>query len=129
MREKVMEYAMLECERDLEIAWSYATGELRLFGWPTADAHRMRQATWRSERLIEHLHGVHGHLSSDDGEVELTLSHFAWHRPFYHPWWRAFCAPTSYPFEFFACWLAGIGSIPPSPPPDGVCLFLTVAPL
>ena len=101
---------MLECEGDLEIVWNYGTGELRLFGWPTADAgtesHRMWQATWRSERLVEHLHSTQGHLSSHSDHVGLTLTHFAWHRPFYHPWRLAFSAPMSYPFELFACWLA-----------------------
>ena len=99
---------MLQCEADLEIFWVVAIGEMRLFGWPTADAgtesHRRWQATWRSEQLLGHLHRAHGRLGDESGHV--TLTHFEWHRPFYHPWRMAWSAPMSYPFELFACFLA-----------------------
>ena len=110
VHDKMIEYAALECERDVEIAWVAEIGELRLFGWPTADAdveaHRRRQATWRAERLLEHLHGAHGRLMDDSSQVVVALTHFEWHRPFYHAWRIAWSAPASYPFELFACFLA-----------------------
>ena len=94
----VSEHAVLQCEADVEIDWVVAIGEMRLFGWPTADAdtesHRRWQATWRSERLLEHLHTAHGRLGDESGHV--TLTHFEWHRPFYHSWLMAWRAPMSF---------------------------------